>query len=110
MAYWSNMVDIYCPEYYPETIDAGTFVGSALLRSPLVSYSDNLTANTSFAVSVEDPKYTAATDPDNKMRLPALVGRLNHKFANGSMLSGRSFVAEKELTMIASGRGGRLGR
>ncbi|MDW7493549.1 low temperature requirement protein A, partial [Klebsiella pneumoniae] len=37
----------------------------------------------------------AATDPDNKMRLPALVGRLNHKFANGSMLSGRSFVAEK---------------
>lgn len=44
------------------------------------------------------------------MRLPALVGRLNHKFANGSMLSGRSFVSEKELTMIASGRGGRLGR
>ena len=43
------------------------------------------------------------------MRLPALVGRLNHKFANGSMLY-RSFVAEKELTMIASGRGGRLGR
>ncbi len=89
---WSTFI---APEYYPETIDAGTFVGSALLRSPLVRYSDNLTANTSFAVSVEDPKYTAATDPDNKMRLPALVGRLNHKFANGSILSGRSFVAEK---------------
>lgn len=89
---WSTFI---APEYYPETIDAGTFVGSALLRSPLVRYSDNLTANTSFAVSVEDPKYTAASDPDNKMRLPALVGRLNHKFANGSMLSGRSFVAEK---------------
>ena len=43
------------------------------------------------------------------MRLPALVGRLNHKFANGSMLSGRSFVSEKELTMIASGRGVGLG-
>lgn len=68
---WSTFI---APEYYPETIDAGTFVGSALLRSPLVRYSDNLTANTSFAVSVEDPKYTAATDPDNKMRLPALVG------------------------------------
>jgi len=89
---WSTFI---APEYYPETIDAGTFVGSALLRSPLVRYSDNLTANTSFAVSVEDPKYTAISDPDNKMRLPALVGRLNHKFANGSMLSGRSFVAEK---------------
>ncbi|HCW4616761.1 TPA: TMF family protein [Acinetobacter baumannii] len=53
------------------------------------------TWSTFIAPSVEDPKYTAATDPDNKMRLPALVGRLNHKFANGSMLSGRSFVAEK---------------
>lgn len=89
---WSTFI---APEYYPETIDAGTFVGSALLRSPLVRYSDNFTANTSFAISVEDPKYTATSDPDNKMRLPALVGRLNHKFANGSMLSGRSFVAEK---------------
>lgn len=89
---WSTFI---APEYYPETIDAGTFVGSALLRSPLVRYSDNLTANTSFAISVEDPKYTATTDPDNKMRLPALVGRLNHKFANGSMLSARSLVAEK---------------
>lgn len=105
MVDWSNMVDIHCPEYYPETIDAGTFVGSALLRSPIVRYSDNLTANTSFAVSVEDPKYTAATDPDNKMRLPALVGRLNHKFANGSMLSGRSFVAEKEPIMTVNGLG-----
>lgn len=89
---WSTFI---APEYYPETIDAGTFVGSALLRSPLVRYSDNLTANTSFAISVEDPKYTATSDPDNKMRLPALVGRLNHKFANGSMLSARSLVAEK---------------
>lgn len=89
---WSTFI---APEYYPETIDAGTFVGSALLRSPLVRYSDNLTANTSFAISVEDPKYTATSDPDNKMRLPALIGRLNHKFANDSMLSGRSFVAEK---------------
>ncbi|MDR6796117.1 hypothetical protein J2W67_001232 [Acinetobacter calcoaceticus] len=89
---WSTFI---APEYYPETIDAGTFVGSALLRSPLVRYSNNLSANTSFAISVEDPKYTATSDPDNKMRLPALVGRLNHKFTNGSMLSGRSFVAEK---------------
>ncbi|MGE8551660.1 MAG: DcaP family trimeric outer membrane transporter, partial [Acinetobacter calcoaceticus] len=50
---WSTFI---APEYYPETIDAGTFVGGALLRSPLVRYSDNLTANTSFAISVEDPK------------------------------------------------------
>ena len=89
---WSTFI---APEYYPETIDAGTFVGSALQRTPLVRYSDSINAKTSFAVSVEDPKYTASSDPDNKMRLPAFVGRLNHKFDNGSMLSGRSFVAEK---------------
>jgi hypothetical protein len=90
---WSTFI---APEYYPETIDAATYVGGALQRSPLVRYSDNITANTSFALAVEDPKYTASSDPDNEMRLPAFVGRVNHKFANGSMLSGRSFVAEKK--------------
>ncbi|MGG2098527.1 DcaP family trimeric outer membrane transporter [Acinetobacter haemolyticus] len=90
---WSTFI---APEYYPETIDAATYVGGALQRSPLVRYSDNITANTSFALSVEDPKYTASSDPENKMRLPAFVGRVNHKFENGSMLSGRSFVAEKK--------------
>lgn len=90
---WSTFI---APEYYPETIDAGTYVGGALQRSPLVRYSDNLSANTSFAVAIEDPKYTANSDPDNEMRLPALVGRLNHKFANGSLLSGRTFMAEKK--------------
>jgi len=62
----------------------------------LVRYSDKLSENTSFALAVEDPKYTATSDPDNEMRLPAFVGRVNHKFDNGSMLSGRSFVAEKK--------------
>ncbi|MBJ8482735.1 DcaP family trimeric outer membrane transporter [Acinetobacter vivianii] len=90
---WSTFI---APEYYPETVDAGTFVGSALLRSPMLRYSDNLSAKTSFAVAVEDPKYTATSDPDNEMRLPALVGRLNHKFDNGSLLSGRTFMAEKK--------------
>ncbi|WP_151742640.1 DcaP family trimeric outer membrane transporter, partial [Acinetobacter sp. TUM15113] len=90
---WSTFI---APEYYPETIDAGTYVGGALQRSPLLRYSDNLSANTSFAVAIEDPKYTATSDPDNEMRLPALVGRLNHKFENGSLLSGRTFMAEKK--------------
>lgn len=90
---WSTFI---APEYYPETVDAATYVGGALQRSPLVRYSDNITANTSFALAVEDPKYTTSSDPDNEMRLPAFVGRINHKFANGSMLSGRSFVAEKK--------------
>lgn len=90
---WSTFI---APEYYPETVDAGTFVGGALQRSPMLLYSDKLSANTSFAVAIEDPKYTAISDPDNEMRMPALVGRLNHKFDNGSLLSGRTFMAEKK--------------
>ncbi|MCU4639450.1 DcaP family trimeric outer membrane transporter [Acinetobacter courvalinii] len=90
---WSTFI---APEYYPETVDAGTFVGGALQRSPMLRYSDKLSANTSFAVAIEDPKYTATSDPDNEMRMPALVGRLNHKFDNGSLLSGRTFMAEKK--------------
>lgn len=90
---WSTFI---APEYYPETVDAGTFVGGALQRSPMLRYSDKLSANTSFAVAIEDPKYNATSDPDNEMRMPALVGRLNHKFDNGSLLSGRTFMAEKK--------------
>lgn len=90
---WSTFI---APEYYPETVDAGTFVGGALQRSPMLRYSDKLSANTSFAVAIEDPKYTSTSDPDNEMRMPALVGRLNHQFDNGSLVSGRTFMAEKK--------------
>jgi len=71
-------------------------MGGALQRSPLIRYSDQLSENTNYAISIEDPKYTEATDPANRMRMPALVGRLNHKFADGSTISGRSFIAEKK--------------
>lgn len=90
---WSNFI---APEYLPETIDAATYVGGSLQRTPIIRYSDKITDQTSFVVSIEDPKYTAATDPDHEMRLPAIVGRVNHKFDNGSILSGRSFLAEKK--------------
>jgi len=90
---WSTFV---APEYIPDTVDAATFVGGALQRSPLIRYSDQLSENTNYAISIEDPKYTEATDPANRMRMPALVGRLNHKFADGSTISGRSFIAEKK--------------
>jgi len=90
---WSTFV---APEYIPDTVDAATFVGGALQRSPLIRYSDQLSENTNYAISIEDPKYTEETDPANRMRMPALVGRLNHKFADGSTISGRSFIAEKK--------------
>ncbi|MFC3901276.1 hypothetical protein SAMN05421749_1183 [Acinetobacter marinus] len=92
---WSNFI---APEYLPESLDAATYVGGSLQRVPIVKYTDNITDKTNFAVSVEDPKYNTRSDPDNEMRLPALVGRINHKFDNGSVISGRSFVAEKKTT------------
>lgn len=90
---WSNFI---APDYLPETIDAATYVGGSLQRTPTIRYTANMTKQTSAVFSVEDPKYTAATDPDNEMRLPALVGRVNHRFDNGSVMSGRGFVAEKK--------------
>lgn len=106
---WSNFI---APEYLPETVDAATFVGGSLQRTPTIRYTAKISDQTNAVISVEDPKYSAATDPDNEMRLPALVGRINHKFANGSVVSGRSFVAEKktsadELTSWGVGLGGK---
>lgn len=90
---WSNFI---APEYLPETIEPASYVGGSLLRVPVLRYTDKITDQTSFVLSIEDPKYTAATDPDNEMRLPAFVGRINHNFDNGSLISGRSFLAEKK--------------
>ncbi|EOV5272241.1 DcaP family trimeric outer membrane transporter [Acinetobacter nosocomialis] len=96
---WSNFI---APEYLPETVEAATYVGGSLQRTPLVKYTKSLTPQTNFAISIEDPKYTdnngsaKGTDPGTQMRLPAVVGRVNHKFGNGSIISGRSFVAEKK--------------
>lgn len=96
---WSNFI---APEYLPETVDAATYVGGSLQRTPLIKYADKISDKTNFAISIEDPKYSAATDPDNEMRLPALVGRVNHKFDGGSILSGRAFVAEKKTSQDES--------
>lgn len=90
---WSNFI---APEYLPETIDAATYVGGALQRTPLVKYTRHLSDHTSFAFSAEDPKYTATSDPEYKTSGPALVGRLNHAFNQGAKLSARTFMAQKK--------------
>ncbi len=66
----------------------------------LIKYTQSLTPKTNFAISIEDLKYSVdvakETEPKNEMRLTALVVRINHKFDNGSIISGCSFVAEKK--------------
>ncbi|WP_288500350.1 DcaP family trimeric outer membrane transporter [uncultured Acinetobacter sp.] len=107
---WSTFI---APEYLPETVEAATYVGGSLQRTPIVRYTHPLNTHTNLMFSLEDPKYTANTDPDHEMRTPAFVGRVNHKFDNGSVISGRGFVAEKktshdELMSWGVGLGGKL--
>lgn len=105
---WSTFI---APEYTPESIDAGTFVGGSVQRSPMVKYSDNINSSNKFAISIEDPKYTATTDPEGKTKFPILAGKITHYFDDAE-IAGRSFItkkatAEDELFSWGVGLGGK---
>lgn len=107
---WSNFI---APEYLPETVEAATYVGGSLQRTPIIRYSYQMNERTNTMLSLEDPKYTSSTDPDYEMRTPAFVGRVNHSFENGSVVSARGFLAEKktsqdDLLAWGVGLGGKL--
>lgn len=71
----------------PEFLDFGSQLGIGVYRTPLVRYSDKIDANTGYAVALEKG---ASTN-----RLPALTGKVSHKFADGSgLLTGRALVQE----------------
>ena len=98
---WSNFNAV---DYFPETVDASLSVGGSLTRVPQIKYSHNFDKKTSMSVSLEDQKseivtttgtQNIRTDPNAKVKLPSLTGRLNYKFDNGSVISGRAFMTEK---------------
>ena len=98
---WSNFNAV---DYFPETVDASLSVGGSLTRVPQIKYSHSIDKNTSIAVSVEDQKseivtttgtQNIRTDPYAKVKLPSVIGRVNYKFDNGSVISGRAFMTEK---------------
>ncbi len=89
---WSTFIT---PEYTPEVLDAGTYVGGSLQRSPLIRYSNKINGSTNYAVSLEHPQYTTATDPDGKTKYPVLAGKIYHRFSDQLELAGRSFVTKK---------------
>lgn len=91
---WSNFIS---PEYLPESIEPASYVGGSLLRIPQVKFSNSISNTTNIAISVEDPKYTEFSDPNNEMRLPAFVGRVNHKIGSDMVISARSMIAEKKI-------------
>jgi hypothetical protein len=101
---WSNFNAV---EYFPETVDAALSVGGSLTRIAQLKYSNVINPHMNFSVSLEDPKPETVTttgtqnfqtDPNAKLKLPSLTGRLNYKFDNGSIVSGRAFVTQKATT------------
>ncbi|MBK0063846.1 MULTISPECIES: DcaP family trimeric outer membrane transporter [unclassified Acinetobacter] len=101
---WSNFNAV---EYFPETVDASLSVGGSLTRVSQIKYSYPIDKNMNLAVSLEDPKAETVTtsgtqdfktDPNAKLKMPSAVGRLNYKFENGSIISGRVFLTQKATT------------
>ena len=83
---WSNFNAV---EYFPETVDAALSVGGSLTRIAQLKYSNVINPHMNFSVSLEDPKPETVTttgtqnfqtDPNAKLKLPSLTGRLNYKF------------------------------
>ncbi|MDM1248760.1 TMF family protein [Acinetobacter sp. R933-2] len=98
---WSNFNAV---EYFPETVDASLAVGGSLTRVPQIKYSVAVDPKLNFALSLEDSKAETVTrtgtqnfttDADAKLKLPSITGRINYKFDDKSMLSGRLFLTEK---------------
>ncbi|QIO05849.1 DcaP family trimeric outer membrane transporter [Acinetobacter shaoyimingii] len=98
---WSNFNVL---DFFPETVDASLSVGGSLTRVPQIKYSHDIDKKTSMLVSLEDQKseivtttgtQNIRTDPYAKVKLPSLTGRINYKFDNGSIISGRAFMTQK---------------
>lgn len=98
---WSNFNAV---EYFPETVDASLSVGGSLTRVPQIKYTLPMSQKLNFAFSLEDSKAETVTrtgtqdfttDPDAKLKLPSVTGRVNYKFDHGSVVSGRAFLVQK---------------
>ena len=84
---WSNFAP---PDYIPDTVDAMTYTGGAIKRTPQVRYTHKFTPTHNLVVALEDPK-----DSSSSMRLPALTARLNHQVLDNVQLGLRGMVNEK---------------
>lgn len=84
---WSNFAP---PDYIPETVDAMTYAGGSIKRTPQVRYSHKFSPETNVVVALEDPK-----DSSTNMRLPALTTRLNHQVSQNMQVGVRGMLNEK---------------
>ena len=84
---WSNFAP---PDYIPDTVDALTYAGGSIKRTPQVRYSHKFSPETNLVVALEDPK-----DSSSNMRLPALTTRLNHQVLDNMQVGLRGMLNEK---------------
>ena len=84
---WSNFAP---PDYIPDTVDALTYAGGSIKRTPQVRYTHKFSPETNVVVALEDPK-----DSSTNMRLPALTTRLNHQVLDHMQVGLRGMVNEK---------------
>ena len=84
---WSNFA---VPDYIPDTVDAMTYTGGAIKRTPQIRHTTKFSPETNLVVALEDPK-----DSSSNLRLPALTARLNHKVMDNMQVGVRAMVNEK---------------
>lgn len=84
---WSNFAP---PDYIADTVDAMTYTGGSIKRTPQVRYTHKFSPATNVVVALEDPK-----DSSSSMRLPALTTRLNHQVLDNMQVGLRGMVNEK---------------
>ena len=84
---WSNFAT---PDYIPDTVDAMTYVGGTIKRTPQIRHTTKFSPETNLVVALEDPK-----DSSSNLRLPALTARLNHKVLDNMQVGVRGMVNEK---------------
>lgn len=84
---WSNFAT---PDYIPDTVDAMTYVGGTIKRTPQIRHTTKFSPETNVVVALEDPK-----DSSSNLRLPALTARLNHKVLDNMQVGVRGMVNEK---------------
>lgn len=84
---WSNFAP---PDYIPDTVDAMTYTGGAIKRTPQIRHTTKFSPATNLVVALEDPK-----DSSSNMRLPALTARVNHQVMDNMQVGLRGMVNEK---------------
>ena len=91
---WSNFAT---PDYIPDTVDALTYTGGSIKRTPQIRHTHTFDSKTNAVIALEDPR-----DSSSNMRLPALTARVSHQALDNIQLGLRAMVNEKRTNVDTS--------